>query len=57
MKPGTATIRYTIPTPLDSPIGGATAAKSGLRNPVMSTPRSGWPKATVLRTSRWEVSL
>ncbi len=41
VKPGTATIRYTIPTPPDSPIGGADAAEVALTNPVMSTVRSG----------------
>ena len=41
VKPGTATIRYTIPTPHDSPIGGADAAEVALTNPVMSTVRSG----------------
>ena len=42
VKPGTATIRYTIPTPPDSPIGGADSAEIGLPDPVMSTVRGGW---------------
>ena len=50
VKPGTATIRYTIPTPPDSPIGGADVAEVALTNPVMSTVRSGWP--TGIRTVR-----
>ncbi len=41
VKPGTATIRYTIPTPPDSPISGAAAAEIGLPDPVMSTVRGG----------------
>ncbi len=42
VKPGTATIRYTIPMPPDSPIGAADSAEIGLSDPVMSTVRSGW---------------
>ena len=53
VKPGTATIRYTIPTPHDSPIGGADAAEVALTNPVMSTVRSGWPAGIrTVRTSQ-----
>ena len=42
VKPGTATIRYTIPTPPDSPIGGADVADISLSDPIMRTERSGW---------------
>ena len=41
VKPGKATIRYTIPMPPDSPIGEADSAEIGLSDPVMSTVRSG----------------
>ena len=37
VKPGTATIRYTIPTPPDSPIGGRDAVEVGLPEPVINT--------------------
>ena len=37
VKPGTATIRYTIPTPPDSPINGADAAEVELPEAVRST--------------------
>ena len=37
VKPGTATIRYTIPTPPDSPIGGGDAAEVELPEAVRST--------------------
>ncbi len=42
VKPGEATIRYTIPMPPDSPIGAADSAEIDLSDPVMSTVRSGW---------------
>ncbi|MCY3507173.1 MAG: recombinase zinc beta ribbon domain-containing protein [Chloroflexi bacterium] len=57
VKPGTATIRYTIPPPPDSPIGGADTADISLSDPIMRTERSGWPKATVLRTFELAVGL
>ena len=41
VKPGTATIRYTIPMPPDSPVGAADSAEVALSDPVMSTVRSG----------------
>ena len=40
VAPGAATIHYTIPTPPDSPNGGADVALSGR---VMSTVRAGGP--------------
>ena len=43
VKPGTATIRYTIPTPPDSPIGGTDAAEFGLPERVITTVSSGTP--------------
>ena len=43
VKPGRATIHYTIPTPPDSPIGGADAAEVALSGRVMSTVKSGGP--------------
>lgn len=55
VKPGTATIRYTIPTPPDSPIGGMDCPAE--RACGLCARRVGWPKATVLRTFRLEVAL
>ena len=49
IRPGTATIRYTIPTPPDSPIDGGDAAELGLPGRVISTVSSGTPERT--RTS------
>ena len=37
VKPRVATIRYTVPTPRDSPIGGGDAAEVGPGDPVLST--------------------
>ncbi|MXW23559.1 MAG: hypothetical protein F4Z96_02600 [Chloroflexi bacterium] len=42
VRPGTATIRYTIPTPPDSPIGGRDAAEVELPEGVRSTVHYGW---------------
>ena len=42
VQPGTATIRYTIPTPPDSPIGGRDAAEVELPEAVRSTVSYGW---------------
>ena len=50
VAPGKATIRYTIPTAPDSPIGGRDAAESGLPGRVISTVSSGTPSLTVGRT-------
>ena len=50
VRPGRAVIHYTIPTPEDSPIGGADAAEVALNGGVRSTVRSGGPKLTVGRT-------
>ncbi len=41
VRPGRATIHYTIPTPPDSPIDGADAADVALSGRVMSTVRVG----------------
>ena len=57
VKPGAATIIYTIPTPEDSPIGGADAAEIALNGGVRSIGYGGGPKCTILRTFRWEVSI
>ena len=48
IRPGTATIHYTIPTPDDSPLRGADAAEIALRSPVMSTAPVG--RACGIRT-------
>ena len=41
VRPGKATIFYTIPTPEDSPIGGADAVEVALNGRVMNTVHSG----------------
>ena len=55
VKPGKAAIVYSIPTPEDSPIGGADAAEVALNGRVRSSVRHGGPERTELRTFRWEV--
>ena len=50
VRPGKATILYTIPTPEDSPIGGADAAEVALSGRVMNTVHSGGPDWTKSRT-------
>ena len=45
VRPGKATILYTIPMPKDSPIGGADAAEFALNGGVMNTVHSGGPSA------------
>ena len=43
VKPGRAAIVYSIPTPDDSPIGGADAAEIALNGGVMNSVRHGGP--------------
>ena len=43
VQPGTAAIIYTIPTPEDSPIGGADAAEIALNGGVRSIGHGGGP--------------
>ena len=43
VKPGKAAIVYSIPTPEDSPIGGADAAEIALNGRVMNSVRHGGP--------------
>ena len=50
VKPGKAAIVYSIPTPQDSPIGGANAVEVALNGGVRSTVRHGGPILTVDRT-------
>ena len=50
VKPGRAAIVYSIPTPEDSPIGGADAAEIALNGRVMNSVRHGGPARTELRT-------
>ena len=57
VKPGKAAIVYSIPTPEDSPIGGANAVEVALNGGVRSTVRHGGPGRTDLRTLQWEVLL
>ena len=47
VRPGKATIHYSIPTPEDSPIGGGDAAEVVLKRGVMSTGHVGGPEWTV----------
>ena len=46
VKPGRAAIVYSIPTPEDSPIGGADAAEIALNGRVMNSVRHGGPEGT-----------
>ena len=41
VKPGKATVYYTLPTPPDSPIGGGDAAEVALHGPVRSSVHVG----------------
>ncbi len=50
VKPGKATIVYTIPTPDDSPMGGADTAEVALNGRVMNSVHAGGPELTVGRT-------
>ena len=50
VKPGKAAIVYSIPTPQDSPIGGANAVEVALNGGVRSTVRHGGPDWTKSRT-------
>ncbi len=56
VKPGKAAIVYSIPTPEDSPIGGADAAEVALTGRVRSTVQSGGPEWTIDGTI-FEISL
>ena len=47
VKPGRAAIVYSIPTPDDSPMGGADAAEIALNGRVMNSVRHGGPGFTV----------
>ena len=57
VKPGKAAIVYSLPTPDDSPIGGADAAEVALNGRVRSMVRDGTPDLTVGRTFAWVVAL
>ena len=46
VKPGRAAIVYSIPTPEDSPIGGADAAEIALNGRVMNSVRHGGDRGT-----------
>ena len=50
VKPGKAAIVYSIPTPDDSPLGGADFAEIALNGGVRSTVRHGGPFFTIDRT-------
>ena len=51
VRPGRATIHYTIPTPEDSPMGGSDVADIALRGPVMNTAMAGGPA----RVRTWDL--
>ena len=46
-QPGGAVVRYAIPMPEDSPIGGRDSEEVALHGPVLSTVKSGGPGASV----------
>ena len=50
VKPGTAAIIYSMPTPDDSPIGGADSAEVALNGRVMNSVLHGGPILTIDRT-------
>ena len=50
VKPGRAAIVYSIPTPDDSPMGGASAAEVALNGRVMNSVHVGGPDWTKSRT-------
>ncbi len=50
VEPGGALVRYAIPMPEDSPIGGKDAEEMALHSPVLSTVKSGGPDWTKSRT-------
>ncbi len=51
VKPGNATIVYSIPTPEDSPMGGASVAEVALKDGVRKSVRHGGRRLTVDRTT------
>ena len=53
VRPGRATIHYTMPTPPDGPLGGADAAEVALSGRVMSSVRAGGPA----RIRTWDRSV
>ena len=57
VRPGKASIIYTIPMPEDSPIGASESAELALNERVMNTIRVSGPTCTELRTFRLVVSL
>ena len=50
VRPGKAAIVYSIPTPEDSPMGGANAVEVALNGGVRSSVRHGGPELTIGRT-------
>ena len=55
VRPGKAAIVYSIPTPEDSPIGGANAAEVALNGGVRSTVRHGGPVEARPQARRFRV--
>ncbi len=53
VKPGNATIVYSIPTPEDSPMGGASVAEVALKDGVRKSVRHGGPRVTNGFSFRW----
>ena len=57
VRPGRATIHYTIPTPPDNAIDGSDIAEIALGRQVRKSVTRGGPTDTVLRTFEWVVGL
>ncbi len=53
VKPGKATVYYTLPTPPDSPIGGGDAAEVALHGPVRSSVHVGGLSHGIAGVSEW----
>ncbi len=56
VRPGRATIHYTIPTPEDSPIGGGDAAEVALNGGVMSMGHGGGLRCTETSTGSFKAN-
>ena len=52
-----AVVRYSIPIPAESPIGGRDAEEVALNGSDISTVKFGGLRRTDLRTFRWEVRI
>ena len=52
VEPGGALVRYSIPMPADSPIGGRDSEEVALHSSVLSTVKSGGPLGTRTQNPR-----